>query len=77
VFGSHILRRPSARTWRFVARGPDEWRAQHDNDGVSTTSTLRIDRARFLVITAAPDERAAIGPVFQATDGRRFVFAWL
>jgi hypothetical protein len=40
-----------------------------------STSTLRIDGARFLIITAAQDERAAIGAVFQATDGRRFVIA--
>ena len=40
-----------------------------------STSTLRIDGARFLVITAAPDERPAIGAVFQAPDGRRFVIA--
>ena len=32
-----------------------------------STSTLRIDGARFLIITAAQDERAAIGAVFQAT----------
>jgi hypothetical protein len=40
-----------------------------------STSTLRIAGARFLIITAAQDERAAIGAVFQATDGRRFVIA--
>lgn len=40
-----------------------------------STSTLRIDGARFLIITAAQDERAAIGAVFQATDGRRFIIA--
>jgi len=40
-----------------------------------STSTLRIDGARFLIITAAQDKRTAIGAVFQATDGRRFVIA--
>ena len=40
-----------------------------------STSTLRIDGARFLIVTAGQDERAAIGAVFQATDGRRFVIA--
>jgi len=40
-----------------------------------STSTLRLDGVRFFVITEGPDDRAAIGAVFQAADGRRFVIA--
>ena len=38
-------------------------------------SALRIAGARFLVINAASDGRAATGAVFQTADGRRFVIA--
>ena len=40
-----------------------------------SASALRIHGARFFVITEESDERAAIGAVFQATDGRRVVIA--
>ena len=40
-----------------------------------STSTLRLDGARFLIITTAHDDRATAGAVFQADDGRRFVIA--
>jgi hypothetical protein len=38
-------------------------------------SALRIGGARFLVINVAQDGRTAMGAVFEAADGRRFVIA--
>jgi hypothetical protein len=42
---------------------------------LSGGAVLRIAGARFLVIHTAQDQRAATGPVFQATDGQQFVIA--
>lgn len=41
----------------------------------SDGSSLRIDGARFFVITVTRADRSVDGPVFEASDGRRFILA--
>ena len=40
-----------------------------------SASALRIAGSRFFVVTTGSESQAAVGTVFQAPDGSRFIFA--
>jgi len=80
LYAAYARNRPLMTAMRPLGKRKEDFRESITSTMMEfrrdlSTSTLRIDGARFLIITAAQDKRTAIGAVFEATDGRRFVIA--